>query len=319
MRLPMLVASILCSLTLSGPSHADTGKKSVNSRKLGLAIKVEGDGWGTVQKEKIETVLYAVADELLSRLPKKLAVPIVVTHTESSPIVLYEPGPRGEYRVQLHASDENWHLYTYEFAHELCHILSNYEENIGPGAKKSNQWFEETLCETASLFALKNLATTWGKSPATQEWSNQAGKLSRFFELLITEGHRQLPPHSPLAIWLESNEERLRQDPYLREKNEVVANLLLPLFERNQESWSTLPYLNLDPGDARSSLQDYLHHWYHNAPTEHKTFIADVLGLFEIHEVISLPSAAEKTLLAAASSPRPAALTTPTNKPGKSP
>jgi hypothetical protein len=211
MRLPLIIASILCSLTFSDAAYSSQlKKKPTSSRKLGLVIKVEGGGWGNVSRETIETVLYSVADELLSRLPKKLDAPIVVTHTDSNPVVLYERGSKGEYQVHLHASEKNWHLYTYEFAHELCHILSNYEENTGPGGSKYNQWFEETLCETASLFTLKNLAATWKNSPPAPEWSATADKLNRFFDLLVSEGHRRLPPHSPLAAWLRDNEERLR-------------------------------------------------------------------------------------------------------------
>lgn len=317
MRLPLIIASILCSLAFSTASPATPAKKGVNSRKLGLTIKVEGEGWGNVRRETIETVLYSVADELLSQLPKKLAVPIVVTHTDSNPVALYERGAQGEYRVQLHASAENWHLYTYEFAHELCHILSNYEENVGPDTSKYNQWFEETLCETASLFTLKSLAATWETHPPSPEWSGETEKLSRFFDLLITEGHRQLPPHAPLAVWLENNEERLRRDPYLREKNEVVANLLLPLFQRNPENWATLSYLNLDPGDARSSLQDYLRHWYRNAPAEHRTFIADVLGLFRIRDAIAVTPA--ETSLVTVADTSPTLATAKPAKPAKEP
>jgi len=115
--------------------------------------------------------------------------------------------------------------------------------------------------------------------------------LSRFFDLLISEGHRRLPPHSPLAAWLDNNEERLRHDPYQRQKNEVVANLLLPLFEANPEHWETLSYLNLDPKDARSSLQDYLRNWYDNAPAEHRSFIADVLALLRAPPAITVADA----------------------------
>lgn len=300
MRLPLIIASILCSVIYSSTSYAGPLKKPVSSRKLGLTIKVEGEGWGSARKEMIESVLYSVADELMSRLPKKLVVPIVVTHTDSNPVALYDRGEKGEYRVALHASEENWHLYTYEFAHELCHILSNYEENAKPGTSRYNQWFEETLCETASLYTLKNLAATWKNFPPSPDWEKETEKLNRFFDLLIAEGHRQLPAHAPLSDWLTSNEERLRQNPYLREKNEVVANLLLPLFQRNPENWSSLAYLNLDPGDARSSLQDYLRSWYLNAPAEHKTFIADVLTLFDMREVIVAAIPAEGTLFAAA-------------------
>jgi len=186
----------------------------------------------------------------------------------------------------------------------LCHILSNYEENPGPGGSKYNQWFEETLCETASLFTLKNLAATWKDSPPAPEWSATADKLNRFFDLLISEGHRRLPPHSPLAVWLDDNEERLRHDPYQRQKNEVVANLLLPLFEANPEHWETLSYLNLDPDDARSSLQDYLRNWYDNAPVEHRSFIADVLALFQAPPAMTVADAGPATSPAMPSAPQ---------------
>ena len=279
MRLPLIIASVFCSMSHAGAGQESFDKPTVNSRKMGLDIKVKGDGWGSARPEAIENVLYSVADELMSRLPNKLNKPIVVTHTKSNPVALYDRGPNGEYLVHLHASGQSWHLYVYEFAHELCHILSNYEEHVGAETKKYNQWFEETLCETASLYTLKSLADTWEKTPPSPELSARSKNLRRFFEHLVGEGHRQLPSYAPLASWLEEHKDDLRQNPYLREKNEVVANLLLPLFQSNPQNWDALTYLNLDPADARSSLEDYLRHWYQNAPLEHKHFVASVLSL----------------------------------------
>lgn len=279
MRLPLIIASIACSLAHAEVDREKVAKPAVSSRKLGLSIRVQPGAWGEADPQTIETVLYAVADELLARLPEKLAAPIVVSHTDDNPVALYDRGPGGEYRVQLHARGEKWHLYVYEFAHELCHILSNYEENVTQrSSKKYNQWFEETLCETASLFTLTSLAANWEQSPPEPRLAGEARSLRRFFDHLIAEGHRQLPAHSPLSAWLRENEERLRRDPYLRSKNEVVANLLLPLFQDNPQNWDALSYLNLDPDDALSSLEDYLRHWYENSPPEHKRFVGSVLA-----------------------------------------
>lgn len=286
LRLPVAIASVICTLSYADGAYAATPPTKISSsRKLGLNIRIDGDGWGSARKEAIETVLYSVADELMSRLPKKLSVPIVVTHTDSNPIALYDRGPNGEYLVHLHAKGENWHLYVYEFAHELCHILSNYEENAGADIDRYNQWFEETLCETASLFTLKNLAASWKNNPPGPEWAQQADKLQRFFELLISEGHRRLPGQTPLATWLRENEARMRSNPYLRDKNELVANMLLPLFEGHRDKWDAVAYLNLDPSDARNNLHDYLQDWYRNAPVEHKAFITSVLNMFRMGEV----------------------------------
>jgi len=74
-----------------------------------------------------------------------------------------------------------------------------------------------------------------------------------------------------------------------------VANLLLPLFEANPEHWETLSYLNLDPDDARSSLQDYLRNWYDNAPAAHRSFIADVLALLRAPPTITVADAGMAT------------------------
>jgi hypothetical protein len=74
----------------------------------------------------------------------------------------------------------------------------------------------------------------------------------------------------------------MRSDPYQRRSNEVVANLLLPLFEASPENWDALSYLNLDPADARNSLREYLHNWYDNAPPQHKDFVFGVLALLGV-------------------------------------
>lgn len=303
-RAPLIVASIVCSLVLSPWSLATAGqaKKPGSSKKMGLSIRVKGGGWGSASSEEIESVLYSVADELLTRLPNKLTTPIVVTHTDRNPVALYDKGPGGEYQVHLHAGDRHWPEYVYEFAHELCHIVSNYEEHVGTDTHKYNQWFEETLCETASLHTLNALASTWETAAPDPRLATSAPALRAFADRVINEGHRRLPAHTPLAAWLRENEEQLRRNPYLRARNEVVANLLLPLFEANPDNVDALCYLNLDPADARNSLQNYLHNWYENAPPEHKAFVANVLLLLGLSG-IDVAGASSDTTAAHAASP----------------
>lgn len=287
-RLPLFVASVLCGIAFSVQAQASLpDKKQVSARKLGLDIRVTGSGWGSARREDIEFVLNAVADELLTQLPRNLSAPIVVRHTEGNPVALYQRGPDGEYVVHLHARDQSWPLFAYEFAHELCHILSNYAENLGPGARRHNQWFEEALCETASLYVLRSLATRWEAEPPSPAWAAQAPQLRAFADRLVAEDHRQLPADTGLASWIATHEDRLRRDPYLRDKNEVVANVLLPLFERQPAGWEAIRYLNLSPADGRNRLQDYLRNWYANCPDEHRRFIADVLALVGVPDIMA--------------------------------
>ncbi|HZV53851.1 MAG TPA: hypothetical protein VFF82_02835 [Rhodocyclaceae bacterium] len=282
MRLLSIAISILCALIVTPVANAAATRVPDDSRNSSLHIQIEGGGWGSVSTEQIETVLQSVANELLAQVPNRFSATIIVTHTDSNPIALYDRGPAGEYLVRLHASDERWHLYVFEFAHEFCHLLSNYDENVSDDVRRKNQWFEETLCETASLYALERLASTWERSPSHAGLAEHAGKLGRFFNLLISEEHRHLPPQVQPAGWVSDNEDNLRRDPYQREKNDLVAKLLLPLFERSPKSWGALPYMNLDREDASASLTEYLQRWHQRVPLEHKAFVADVMTLLGV-------------------------------------
>lgn len=286
--LPLFVASVLCGIAFSVQAHAPPPeKKLVSARKQGLQIRVAETGWGQARREDVETLLNAVADELLLHVPQALRATIHVSNTEGPPIALYARGAEGEYRVRLHARDDAWPLYAYEFAHELCHILSNYAENRDGATPRHNQWFEEALCETASLYVLRSLATRWESEAPSAAWGRRASALRAFADRLVAEDHRQLPADTGLAVWVAEHEEKLRRDPYLRDKNEVVANVLLPLFERQPEGWEAIRYLNLDPGDARNRLRDYLKNWYANCPDEHRRFIADVLALLGVRDIVA--------------------------------
>lgn len=269
-------------------------------KRLGLEIRVLEGGWGDARAEDIETVLYAVAAVLLERFPGRRLNPILVAHSDKYPLTLYEKGPHGEYRIYLSAREQYWAHYAYEFAHELTHILSNHEHFAYSREITPNQWFAEALCEAASLYALKRLAFLWEVSPPHPRWRPYAPTFEEFAERLFNERHRQLPPDTLLATWFEQNEQDLRRDPYLRKHNEVVANMLLPLFEENPEFWQAIGYL---PAKG-ASFRDYLYAWRANAPEDFKDTITYVMALFGL-----LRDAGEKGI---PSSETPAAEAAPT-------
>jgi hypothetical protein len=254
---------------------------AADARSAALDIRVEGGGWGGVPSEAIAKTLHAVAGVLLPHLPDAPAAPIVVTHTNGPPVTLYERGPGGEYLVHLHASGPRWHLYVYEFAHELTHILSNYDRNAGADKPRHNQWLEESLCETASLFVLDRLSASWAQAGESGELGGRAGTLRSFFETLVGEAHRQLPVGYGFSTWLAENEPGLRSDPYRRKQDDLIARRLLPLFERMPGGWGALRYLNLDATDNDASLRQFLSHWYGNAPLEHRPFLNTLLEVLQ--------------------------------------
>ena len=243
-----------------------------------VRITVREGGWGNANTRDIRDVLVAVARELQERIPGRPLAPIVVSHSTRSPISLYERGPRGEYQVLLTARDDRWAGYVYEFAHEFCHILGNYDRHPHFQGAGAHQWFEEALCEVSSLYTLQRFAAEWELAPPSPRLRAYAQELQASADRFLAEKHRQLPPGQTLAAWYAENARRLRGSAYDRDRNEVVATQLLPLFEENPQLWEALGYLNLDaPG---GSFEEYLRTWRDNAPPGMRDSISYVMALF---------------------------------------
>lgn len=276
----ILVFLWLSAYAAAQPAGTAVSRAGERDAKPRVEIRVLEGGWGEARTEDIETVLRSVAAVLLEHFPGRRLHPILVAHSDPHPLTLFERGPRGEYQVRLSARGQYWAHYAYEFAHELAHILSNYEHYASFGAITANQWFVEALCEAASLYALKRLALVWEVSPPRPDWRAHAQAFRQFAERFFNERHRRLPPDTSLAAWFEKKERDLRQNPYLRDRNEVVANVLLPLFEKNPEIWQAIAYL---PATG-ASFRDYLFAWRANAPKDCRDFITYVMVLFGIRE-----------------------------------
>ncbi|HJV27366.1 MAG TPA: hypothetical protein VJ673_16885 [Aromatoleum sp.] len=245
-------------------------------------IRVEGDGWGTASREEIEGLLYSVAEQLLNSSAASLNRPIVVTHESGSPVTLFKKGGSGEYRVQLSATNRGWAQYAYQFGHEFCHIMSNYDVRGDDPARRENQWFEEALCEAAGVHALRSMAERWEVEAPFPSWEAYAPRLRSYADRLVSEPHRQLPPGVSPQGWLQTQLPVMSHNPYLRDDNEVVANLLLPLFEQSRDNWSALRYLNLAPAGAGTDLAEYVRQWRRSAPAEHRLFIDSVAQLLGV-------------------------------------
>lgn len=246
--------------------------------KKPLDIRVQKGGWGNATEEQIETVLQSVAQEMLQFFPERRLNSIVVSHSNETPIVLYQKGAKNEYQVFLCAQNNRWAQYAYEFGHEFCHILSNYDRHTQLG--KEHRWFDETLCETASLYTLRSLTRKWETNPPVPEWKDYAPRLREYSEHFLNEPHRALPSNVSLNAWFHQHEKDLRASPYLRQRNEVVANMLLPIFEQDPRNWAAIGYLNLQP--SGSSFQDYLNHWHEAVPEPHKAAVESTMTLFGI-------------------------------------
>ena len=249
-------------------------QKSSNGKAL-PAIHIIPGGWGDANVEDIRRVCLSAGGELWQFVPQQKRDPITVRYSQEGPMVIYGQGDNGQRRVLLDVKGTYWAQFAYQFGHEVCHILCNYRE-----AENPNLWFEESLCETASLFAIRRMARTWRNDPPYPNWKSFAPALDKYARELIDE--TAAPKNRTLAEWYEEHEQALRKNGTDRDKNRVVAVVLLRLLEREPTHWAAVTYLNQwDPTNALS-FEQYLADWHRRVPKAHKSFVRDVAQLFEI-------------------------------------
>lgn len=268
------------------PSDAAKGVRLAPERAAArddtsLSIHVLPGDWGDADRQDIELLLHAVARELWIYFPERKLKPISVLPTDRHPLVRYAKGASGEYVIYLSAKGRHWSQYAYQFAHEFAHVLSNYDRN-GHRPVQRNQWFDESLCETASLFALRKLSATWlkGEMLPFAHWRSYGTALQAYVGELLAQPHRALPARASFVDWYRGNAGRLDRNPYARERDELVAGILLPLFEQHPEAWATIAYLNLEESDATGTFQQYLANWRRNTPAHQRPLVERIIELF---------------------------------------
>jgi hypothetical protein len=278
MRGFLFLASFVATF-LSGPPALATGSTLPST----FAIQVRQGDWGTARAQDIETVLRSVTNVLLPYFPQHVSDRIRVESSKQGPRVFSEKSPDGAYLVLLNVKDTRWDQFAYQFSHELCHIFTNIEHReIGDGViARDHQWFEETLCEAVSLFTLKQVASNWERSPPHLRWKNYAPAFREYAEQLLSENHRRLPPDKSIGEWYADNREALKSNPYLREKNEILASSLLTLLENTPGSLQAIGYLNLEKSSFDKSFSTYLESWYSCCPEAGREFVGRIFTLLE--------------------------------------
>ncbi|HET7366653.1 MAG TPA: hypothetical protein VFJ70_24015 [Burkholderiales bacterium] len=243
------------------------------------SIRVQPGDWGAASVQDIEVVLRSVADVLLPDFPQHAAARIVVRPSALGPRVLAEKTADGSYQVLLNVHDARWDQFAYQFSHELCHIVSNYEQrDIGavPG-ERPHQWFEEAVCEAVSLIALDRLAAQWEHAAPHRGWASYAPAFRQYAQALLSHGHRQLPPGTTFSAWYAEHAAAMARDPYLRADDERVATALHEIF--NGGGLTSIGYLNLAHA-SQESFAGYLAAWSDCCPEAQRVLVQKLIALF---------------------------------------
>jgi hypothetical protein len=244
-------------------------------RREPLVIRVASEGWGSAGTGDVAKVLQSAGEALAASFPDRKFPPIEVSRSSTTPITLFQRGPTGELRVKLNVEGQYWAQFAFQFAHEMGHIVCGFEEYANP-----NLWFEETLCETASLYVLGRMAESWKTRPPYPNWKDYASSLKKYRDDRLAK--TALPEGMTLADWFPTQEPALRKDPGLRELNLKMAAAILPIFEEAPERWAAVATLNAVRGDKSRTFAAYLRDWSASSPGKHREVIAKIAVSFGV-------------------------------------
>jgi hypothetical protein len=187
--------------------------------------------------------------------------------------------------MALSARDRRWAQYSFQFAHEFCHALANYadgQRQTIPDAPNANLWFEESLCETASLFSLRAMIRTWQSNPPYPAFRTYAPWLADYARQRLALPENRLPAGTSFAAWLRQHEPALRKDAGHRDWNTIIAGQLLPIFEAEPAGWEAVTFLNRGSSNGRQSLSEHLAQWRANCPDGLRPFVSKLATVFAV-------------------------------------
>ena len=221
----------------------------------------------------IHAVLHSASSQLWPHAAQEKLDTIVVNRSNSGPIVLFRRGDKGQYFVNLDTNQQFWCQYAFQFAHEFGHIICGYK-----AGSNDNQWFEESLCETASLFAMRRMTEAWKTEAPYPNWKSYGPQFRKYAQDRIDE--HPWPKQKSVAQWYRENAVALRKNPTDRQKNTTVATQLLTLFEEKPERWAATAYLNVGKTNKSIDFRTYLADWHTACPLKHKAFVTEIALLF---------------------------------------
>ena len=190
---------------LTAPSPPDTNSPDSSTPQSSVpkkgplpTIRVTDADWGGASLRDIVKVLNSTAEQLWPYAAQDRLDTIIVDRSLSGPIVLYRRGNEKQYLVRLDTHKTFWSQYAFQFAHEFGHIICGYK-----AGDQSNQWFEESLCETASLFALRRMSEAWKTAPPYPNWKSYGPSFRKYAQDRIDE--HPWPKATSVAAWYHEN------------------------------------------------------------------------------------------------------------------
>jgi hypothetical protein len=257
--------------------------KSRRSEFRSIDIRVQAGGFRGASAADITAVLQSAAGELFRYWPGTQVPGIDVYHRADHPQTDSRRAAGNRIAIGLTAWDNHWAQYSFQFAHEFCHVRANYSNSsrsLVRYPRHANLWLEESLCETASLFTLRAMGRSWQTDPPYPVWRGYAAWLNSYADERLAHSKHHLPPGTSFSIWFRENQSVLRRSSTERSRNTIIATQLLPIFEAEPHGWEALAFLNSASVNPNSSLEQYFARWRSRCPQRLRSFVTKVEAVF---------------------------------------
>jgi hypothetical protein len=233
-----------------------------------LAIRANEGNWGGSQLSDVEAVARSAAASFAAfDDDESVAIVLDAAASEDDPPMAITPNEGSdEFVIRLNVRGNVWARLAYQFAHEFCHVLA--DPRTWPGPSDRFAWIEESLCETASLFALRSMAKAWAIEPPRSNWRDYSASLAEYEIDHTSLPERSLPPGVSLSSWLADRLPHLEANPGSRDDNTIIAKELVPLFEADPAAWRAVRRLHTWPRSQEAPLADFMNGWAIACPAE---------------------------------------------------
>lgn len=217
---------------------------------------IEGNGWNFNEGDRNSQVIYSVVELFLNEFSPELLfgglINIGYNSSSDHPICLFTTF----YNVRtilLRVQPGIWNQLNYQLAHELTHFF------MKDNSFESDNWFFETLAETASLFFLKKMSIAFAASNDLC--------FRNYYQHFMTYRQQQLEKEPAASldpqVWYRQHKDYLLAHKIDRGLNLQAAKMILPLFESLPGAWNVLLFAPLE----NTPLDQLLPKWIARVPT----------------------------------------------------
>jgi len=224
-------------------------------------FKLDTNAWGSAKFQDIIKLLDSVILDFYFNLDVNLIptkpVQVLNSLTRIPPITHPRFDKNGKTaKIYLYTKDLSWSQYSYQFSHELCHYVIDLDF---PPKNDKFGWFEESLCELASLYSLKKMSITWQLNPPYPSWRDYHVALNDYASDIISRPENKIT--ETLNEWITNNLLDLFKDRYKRKENTIIAVNLLPLFVATPDLWNSIQFLQNITVTDDMTFEQYILEW----------------------------------------------------------